>query len=89
MFSVEPGFYRPGRFGLRFENLVVLEEDGARPLNASSRHHAFQRRSSSRARLTAARASGRASRRTTSARSASRPCASRATAVRARTNVGS
>jgi Xaa-Pro aminopeptidase len=39
VFSIEPGFYRPGRFGLRFENLVLLDEGGARPLNASSRHH--------------------------------------------------
>jgi Xaa-Pro aminopeptidase len=38
VFSIEPGFYRPGRFGLRYENLVVLEADGARPLNASPRH---------------------------------------------------
>jgi Xaa-Pro aminopeptidase len=37
VFSIEPGFYAPGRFGLRFENLVVLEEGGARPLNASPR----------------------------------------------------
>jgi Xaa-Pro dipeptidase len=33
VFSIEPGLYFPGRFGLRFENTVVLEDGGARPLN--------------------------------------------------------
>lgn len=31
--SVEPGIYLPGRFGVRIEDLVVVEDGGARPLN--------------------------------------------------------
>ena len=31
--SVEPGIYLPGRFGVRLEDLVVVEESGARRLN--------------------------------------------------------
>jgi Xaa-Pro aminopeptidase len=31
--SVEPGIYLPGRFGIRLEDLVVVEEGGARRLN--------------------------------------------------------
>jgi Xaa-Pro aminopeptidase len=37
VFSVEPGIYVPGRFGLRFENLVHLGADGPELLNASPR----------------------------------------------------
>ena len=33
VFSIEPGLYFPGRFGLRYENTVVLEESGPRALN--------------------------------------------------------
>ena len=33
-FSIEPGIYIPGRFGMRIEDIVVLTADGARPLNA-------------------------------------------------------
>jgi Xaa-Pro aminopeptidase len=32
-FSVEPGIYLPGRFGMRLEDIVVVGEDGAIPLN--------------------------------------------------------
>jgi Xaa-Pro aminopeptidase len=32
-FSVEPGIYLPGRWGARIEDIVVVEEDGARRLN--------------------------------------------------------
>jgi len=35
-FSIEPGVYFPGRFGLRLEDIVVVEEDGVSPLNTSS-----------------------------------------------------
>ena len=31
--SVEPGIYLPGRFGVRLEDLVVVERERARPLN--------------------------------------------------------
>jgi Xaa-Pro dipeptidase len=33
VFSLEPGLYVAGRYGLRYENTVVLEETGARSLN--------------------------------------------------------
>jgi len=33
VFSCEPGIYLPGRFGVRIEDLLVLEEDGVRSLN--------------------------------------------------------
>lgn len=33
-FSVEPGIYLPGRFGIRIENIVTVTETGARYLNA-------------------------------------------------------
>lgn len=32
--TVEPGIYAPGRFGIRIEDLVVVEEGGARNLSA-------------------------------------------------------
>ncbi len=31
--SVEPGIYLPGRFGVRLEDIVVVENGGARRLN--------------------------------------------------------
>lgn len=34
-FSVEPGIYVPGRFGLRIEDIVVATDQGVRPLNTS------------------------------------------------------
>ena len=37
VFSVEPGIYVPGRFGVRFENLVHLGADGPELLNAAPR----------------------------------------------------
>ncbi len=33
-FSVEPGVYLPGRFGVRIENIVCMTEQGCRSLNA-------------------------------------------------------
>ena len=33
VFSVEPGIYLPGRFGVREEDLVLVTEDGAEVLN--------------------------------------------------------
>ncbi|MGN7798191.1 aminopeptidase P family protein [Leifsonia sp. 22587] len=35
-FSIEPGIYLPGRFGVRIEDIVVATEDGAHRLNNSS-----------------------------------------------------
>jgi Xaa-Pro aminopeptidase len=32
-FSIEPGIYLPGRFGVRIEDIVVATEDGGRRLN--------------------------------------------------------
>ena len=32
-FSIEPGIYFPGRFGMRLEDIVVVGEDGVIPLN--------------------------------------------------------
>ncbi len=34
-FSVEPGIYVPGRFGMRIEDIVVVTDDGVRRLNES------------------------------------------------------
>jgi len=36
-FSIEPGIYLPGRFGVRIEDIVVATEDGGRRLNKASR----------------------------------------------------
>lgn len=32
-FSIEPGIYLPGRFGVRIEDIVVVTDDGVEPLN--------------------------------------------------------
>jgi D-alanyl-D-alanine dipeptidase len=37
VFSVEPGIYLPGKFGVRIEDIVALTEQGARRLNNASR----------------------------------------------------
>jgi len=36
-FSVEPGIYIPGKFGMRVEDIVMVEGDGARVFNNSNR----------------------------------------------------
>jgi Xaa-Pro aminopeptidase len=36
-FSVEPGIYVPGRFGLRLEDIVVAGDDGPERLNHAAR----------------------------------------------------
>ena len=36
-FSIEPGIYLPGRFGVRIEDIVVVTADGARRLNNGER----------------------------------------------------
>lgn len=36
-FSIEPGIYLPGRLGIRIEDIVACEEDGADTLNNSAR----------------------------------------------------
>jgi Xaa-Pro aminopeptidase len=33
VFSIEPGFYLPGRFGARIEDIVVTTDEGVEPLN--------------------------------------------------------
>ena len=37
VFSVEPGIYLPGRFGVRIEDIVVVTEDGCRCLTGLGR----------------------------------------------------
>lgn len=37
-FSIEPGIYLPGRFGLRIEDIVAVTEDGCERLNTLERH---------------------------------------------------
>jgi len=36
-FSIEPGIYLPGRFGMRIEDIVAVTDDGVERLNQSSR----------------------------------------------------
>ncbi|GAJ21500.1 unnamed protein product, partial [marine sediment metagenome] len=36
VFSVEPGIYLPGRFGIRVEDIVAVTGTGAKPMNHSS-----------------------------------------------------
>jgi Xaa-Pro aminopeptidase len=36
-FSIEPGIYLPGRFGMRIEDIVAVTEDGVERLNRSDR----------------------------------------------------
>ncbi|MFI6284983.1 aminopeptidase P family protein [Streptomyces sp. NPDC051018] len=40
-FSVEPGIYLPGRFGVRIEDIVTVTEDGGRRLNNTRREMAI------------------------------------------------
>ncbi|WP_250305606.1 aminopeptidase P family protein [Streptomyces sp. A 4/2] len=40
-FSVEPGIYLPGRFGVRIEDIVTVTEDGGRRLNTTRREMAI------------------------------------------------
>jgi Xaa-Pro aminopeptidase len=36
-FSIEPGVYLPGKFGVRIEDIVTVTEDGGRRLNNTGR----------------------------------------------------
>jgi len=38
IFSIEPGIYLPGRFGVRVEDLVLVTEDGCELLNKTDKH---------------------------------------------------
>ncbi len=40
-FSIEPGIYLPGRFGVRIEDIVTVTADGGRRLNNTDRHLAI------------------------------------------------
>jgi Xaa-Pro aminopeptidase len=40
-FSVEPGIYTPGEWGMRLEDIVVVTDDGVEPLNRSSHEVRF------------------------------------------------
>jgi Xaa-Pro aminopeptidase len=37
VFSIEPGIYLPGRFGIRLEEIVILRKDGAEILSSLPR----------------------------------------------------
>ena len=37
-FSIEPGIYLPGRFGVRVEDLVLVTADGCEVLNKADKH---------------------------------------------------
>jgi Xaa-Pro aminopeptidase len=37
VFSIEPGIYLPGRFGIRLEEIVILRADGPEILSDLSR----------------------------------------------------
>lgn len=37
VFSIEPGIYIPGRFGIRLEDIVILREDGPEILSSLPR----------------------------------------------------
>ncbi len=41
IFSIEPGVYLPGRFGVRVEDLVLVTEDGCEVLNKIDKHYAI------------------------------------------------
>jgi Xaa-Pro aminopeptidase len=41
VFSIEPGIYVSGRFGVRYENIVYLSDDGPVSVNDSPRVHRF------------------------------------------------
>ena len=38
IFSIEPGVYLPGEFGVRVEDLVLVTEDGCEVLNHNDKH---------------------------------------------------
>ena len=38
MISAEPGIYLPGRFGVRLEDVLVLEEGGCRDITQSPKN---------------------------------------------------
>ena len=37
-FSIEPGVYLPGKFGVRVEDLVLVTQDGCEVLNKVDKH---------------------------------------------------
>ncbi len=37
VFTIEPGIYLPGKFGVRIEDTVVMGQDGAIPLQRFSK----------------------------------------------------
>ena len=41
VFSIEPGIYIPGRFGIRLEDIVILREDGPEILSSLPREAHF------------------------------------------------
>lgn len=41
VFSIEPGIYLPGRFGVRYENIVYLGDEGPESMNHSPDLHLF------------------------------------------------
>ena len=41
IFSIEPGIYLPGEFGVRIEDLVLVTETGCEVLNRNDKHWAL------------------------------------------------
>ena len=41
MFTIEPGIYVPGKGGVRLEEMVILEKDGARVLTTNKDFYSF------------------------------------------------
>ena len=41
IFSIEPGVYLPGEFGVRIEDLVLVTETGCEVLNRNDKHWAL------------------------------------------------
>jgi Xaa-Pro aminopeptidase len=43
VFTIEPGIYLPGEFGVRLEDIVILRKDGAQPLSKAAKEPVIAR----------------------------------------------